>query len=82
MSNFWKWCHQKVLLANPWVVMADVVAGGYRRGRLPWNLVNLNWEDWRTADTGGSSRFSPGEILLPSAGILGCDNYAPLTVFV
>jgi len=81
MSNLWKWCHQKVLLANPWVVMADVVAGGYRRGRLPWNLVNLNWEDWRTADTGGSSRFSPGEILLPSAGILGCDNYAPLTVF-
>lgn len=82
ISNMWKWCHQKVLLAKPWVVMSDVVAGGYRRGRLPWNLVNLNWEDWRTANIVATSRFSQGEILLPSAGLLGCDKYAPLTVFV
>ena len=80
-SAYWaKVAGNKLPVVNPWVVLADTVNGGFRRGRLPWKLIHDYWEDWRFMDSGGLLRSSPGSILLPAAGNLGCDKYAPLTV--
>ena len=80
-SAYWaKVAGNKLPVVNPWVVLADTVKGGFRRGRLPWKLIHDYWEDWRLMDSGGLLRSSPGSILLPAAGNLWCDKYAPLSV--
>jgi len=73
------WNNFKIGAAYPTVVMGDVVAGGYRRGKLPWRLVNVTWEDWRKLDVAATMRASQGSIVLPHAGLLGCDKFAPIT---
>jgi len=70
----------KLPVAYPVVVMDDAALGGYRRGRLPWRLSHKKWESWRCLDTPPTIRASGGDIVLPHAGFLGCDKYAPLTV--
>jgi hypothetical protein len=76
----WMTCDAiKVPTIYPWVVMPDVLAGGYRRGKLPFRLINVNWQDWRFMNVLNTRRTSPGAVLLPSAGSFGIDKYPPIT---
>ena len=76
----WRQNNNKLGVAFPYVAMDDVVMGGYRRGKLPWRLINKNWDAWRRLDVASTIRIPQGSIVLPHAGMLGCDKYAPLIV--
>jgi len=76
----WRQNNNKLGVAFPYVAMDDVVTGGYRRGKLPWRLINKNWDSWRRLDVASTIRIPQGSIVLPHAGILGCDKYTPLIV--
>jgi len=76
----WRQNNNKLGVAFPYVVTDDAVTGGYRRGKLPWRLVNKNWDSWRRLDTVSTLRIAQGSLILPHAGLLGCDKYTPLIV--
>ena len=76
----WRQNNNKLGVAFPYVAMDDVVTGGYRRGKLPWRLINKNWDSWMRLDVASTLRIAQGSLILPHAGLLGCDKYAPLIV--